>query len=682
VRGGRARVAGNEQALRERLSELRGGTRQGGADGAGAKRPDITIEGVDLRFRDTELRGRALDGWGLRAEVRENSPIRAGWDLLRVRSGRLSAELRSGQVALAQAGERRLERVEMAELGLTAELGGDVAEQPAPPAARPQHAAPARSPTSLVELLRAFGPTLARVLGERFEAEVVALRAEVTREDERVRIGPSSVEVERHGNALDVAIVPHPAAASAGTPLTIRARAPFDSAPVEIALGGGPISLSALGVQVGDFGLRGTDQARIQAELKLVLTQAGDVDVTSSGRIDNARLYRPAISSSEITGIELGWRAAGSGKLDGSKLVVRDAEVSTGDVRATLSGELERGEHTRFRLEAALPAVACSSLREAIPEGFAPLLAGVKLDGTFAMNLAVEFDGAKPSRTRTKLDLNNRCRVSAYSPAVSPRRFRGVWMREVKGEGGQPMALESGPGSADWTPYEEISRHLETAVTVSEDGGFFRHRGFDARALESAIRDNLIAGRYLRGASTISMQLAKNLYLASEKTLSRKVQEAVFVMLLEQEFSKHELIELYLNVIEFGPGIYGVKRAARHYFDEEPSELSLAQAMYLSSILPNPDSSKFMPDGTLSPRWAAYLRKLITIAHDRGKISDEERDAGLAEELRFGTPSTVSAAKQTVAGELASDLFGVDDAPSELGRSASVRDRPASVGAE
>jgi hypothetical protein len=677
-------VSGNEQVLRERLDALRGGGEKDTGQKASTGRPDIAVEGIDLRFRDTEVRGRSVDAWGLRAETRENSQIRLAWDLLRVHDGRLSADLRAGDATLVLSPERRLERVELAEVGLRADLGGTVAAQkPAAPAATPPPTPPrAAAPGSLVELLRAFGPILSRVLGERFEAKVVALRAEATREGERVRIGPSSVEVKREGNALNLAIVPHPAAATAGTPLTIRARAPFDPAPVEIELGGGPISLSALGVQEGDFGLRGTDQARIQAELKLVLSPSGDIDVTSSGRIDNARLFRPAISSSEISGIELGWRGAGNAKLDGSKLVVRDAEISVGDVRATLSGELERGDHTRFGLKADLPAVACSSLREAIPEGFAPLLTGVKLDGSFALGLAIEYDGEKPSRTRTKLELANRCRVSAYTPAVSPRRFRGAWVRDVKGADGSPMAIESGPGSADWTPYEEISRHLETAVTVSEDGGFFRHRGFDSRAMESAIRDNLIAGRYLRGASTISMQLAKNLYLASEKTLSRKIQEAVFVILLEQEFSKHELIELYLNVIEFGPGIYGVKRAARYYFDEEPSDLSLAQAMYLSSILPNPDSSHFLPDGTLSPRWAAYLRKLMTIAHDRSKISQEELDAGLAEELHFGTPSTVSLVKQSVVGDIGSEMFGVDDAPTELGRSASVRDRPASLDAE
>jgi membrane peptidoglycan carboxypeptidase len=169
------------------------------------------------------------------------------------------------------------------------------------------------------------------------------------------------------------------------------------------------------------------------------------------------------------------------------------------------------------------------------------------------------------------------------------------------------------------------------------------------------------------------MQLAKNLYLDSEKTIGRKIQEAVLVVLLEQELAKHELMELYLNVIEFGPGIYGVRRAARHYFDEEPAELSLAQALYLSSILPNPDSSHFRADGSLSERWTAYLRKLMQIAHRIGRITEEELTAGLREEIRFREPS----ARADENSESTGGGFGDDSPPSELGRSSRSLEQPA-----
>jgi hypothetical protein len=671
VDGGRARLLGSEQVLRERLESLRGARAQAPQQQAEAKSLGVAVSGVDVAWREGPAAGRAVDGWGLRVERRDSAALRLAWDLLRVRAGRLSADLESGEALLSESAVRRLERIEIAKVNVRADLN-DPAVVPAPAATgAPASAPPGASTTSpsLPALLAGLGPALGRVLGERFQAKVVALRAEATHGGERVRIGPSGAELGREGEALRLSIVPHPAAAAAGTPLTIRARAPLGPGALELELSGGPLSLAALGVQEGDFGLFGTERARLEAELRLVLSPSGELDVNSHGRLEHATLRRPALSSSEISGIELGWRGAGSGRLDGSKIVLRDAELSIGEVRAQLSGEIERdAERLTVRGQAALPAVACSSLRSALPDGLAPLLAGVKLDGTFSLSAAVDYDSKKPSATKTKLELSNRCRVSEVPPAISPKRFRSAWLREVKGADGLPMAIESGPGSPDWTPYEEISPHLETAVIVSEDGGFFRHRGFDARAMESALRDNLIARRYLRGASTISMQLAKNLYLGSEKTIGRKIQEAVLVVLLEQELAKHELMELYLNVIEFGPGIYGVKRAARHYFDEEPAELSLAQALYLSSILPNPDSSHFRADGSLSERWTAYLRKLMQIAHRIGRITEEELTAGLREEIRFREPSA-QAAEHSESGGTGGG-FGDDAPPSELGRSA------------
>ncbi len=668
VHGGRVELEGSEAALRQRLDSLRGKQTGDAAEGQGGGR-ELSVDGVWVRWREAKPARRSFELWGARAERRESSPIRLSWDLMRVERGALSAELRSGSIELASGKSKRLGRVEVAEASLRAEIAD---AEPSEAAPTPSAPSPSTRPSTPMALLGALGPALEPLLAPEFQAKVVALSAEVRRAGERVRIGPSSADLKREGDALSLAIVPHPAAKVAGTPLTVRARARFQPGPIELELSGGPVTLSALGVEEGSFGLRGVQEALIEAETKLVLAPGGEVELKGRGRLSRARLYRKAISSSEISGIDVGWRGAATGRLDGSRFTVSDAELAMGEVRATVSGELERSsERTYFKIGASVPAVACASLYEALPQGMAPLLAGIALDGTFAISVSAEYDSKKPSATRTKLELANRCRVVTVPPAISPRRFRNSWLREVKGPDGQPMAIESGPGSADWTPYEDISPNLETAVTISEDGGFFRHRGFDARALESALRDNLIAGRYLRGASTISMQLAKNLYLGSEKTISRKLQEAVLVVLLEQELSKHELMELYLNVIEYGPGIYGVKRAARHYFDEEPSELSLGQALYLSSILPKPDSSHFRPDGALSERWAAYLRKLMQIARTRNRITDEELEAGLAEEIRFRVPSAGAASPDSgPTGALGDSTNYEDEPPRELERAA------------
>jgi membrane peptidoglycan carboxypeptidase len=236
---------------------------------------------------------------------------------------------------------------------------------------------------------------------------------------------------------------------------------------------------------------------------------------------------------------------------------------------------------------------------------------------------------------KVELDVENACVISDVPEQLSPARFRGPWTRTVKGADGQPMTIESGPGTGGWVRYEEISEHMEIGVLVCEDGGFYRHRGFDFRAIEKSVRDNVRAGRFVRGASTITMQLARNLYLGREKTLSRKFEEAILTMLIEQHFQKRELMELYLNVIEFGPGIYGVGPAARHYFSVEPSQLTLGQAFYLASILPSPDHQHFDKTGAVSERWMNYLHKLMGIAHKLKRVSDEELERGLEEQVAF-----------------------------------------------
>jgi len=114
------------------------------------------------------------------------------------------------------------------------------------------------------------------------------------------------------------------------------------------------------------------------------------------------------------------------------------------------------------------------------------------------------------------------------------------------------------------------------------------------------------------------------------------------VMLLESKLSKNDLLEIYLNIVELGPGIYGIEQAADYYFNEGARELTLGQALYLASILPDPTRTHFEPDGRISPRWGEYIKKLMRIARDVKRINDEELEAGLAEELAFRQGSGAS----------------------------------------
>ena len=139
-----------------------------------------------------------------------------------------------------------------------------------------------------------------------------------------------------------------------------------------------------------------------------------------------------------------------------------------------------------------------------------------------------------------------------------------------------------------WTPLNRISPHLQRAVIVAEDASFFVHEGFDWDGIRDAALYNLEAGEMKRGGSTITQQLAKNLYLSSERSLFRKAREALITRSLEHHLPKKRILELYLNVAEWGHGVYGAEAAARHHFDKSADELTEEEAAWLAAILPSP----------------------------------------------------------------------------------------------
>jgi len=149
-----------------------------------------------------------------------------------------------------------------------------------------------------------------------------------------------------------------------------------------------------------------------------------------------------------------------------------------------------------------------------------------------------------------------------------------------------------------WIPYDHISPYLVRAVMASEDKMFMHHSGFDWRRIQDAVTTNWSEGRSAKGGSTISQQLAKNLFLSSSKRLPRKLHEAVITSELEFLLTKRRILEIYLNVIEWGDGIYGAEAAARHYFNTSAALLTAEQAAYLASIIPTPriDHNPAAPD--------------------------------------------------------------------------------------
>ena len=140
----------------------------------------------------------------------------------------------------------------------------------------------------------------------------------------------------------------------------------------------------------------------------------------------------------------------------------------------------------------------------------------------------------------------------------------------------------------EWLPYERISIHLKRAIIASEDAKFVDHEGFDWEGIQKAMEKNQKKGRFVAGGSTISQQLAKNLFLTPSKSYFRKVEEAIITLMLENIWSKRRIFEVYLNVIELGNGVFGAEAAARHYYNIGAAQLGVEQSARLAGMVPNP----------------------------------------------------------------------------------------------
>ncbi|MCS7202930.1 MAG: monofunctional biosynthetic peptidoglycan transglycosylase [Thermodesulfovibrio sp.] len=171
-----------------------------------------------------------------------------------------------------------------------------------------------------------------------------------------------------------------------------------------------------------------------------------------------------------------------------------------------------------------------------------------------------------------------------------------------------------------WMPLNKISPYLIKAVLIAEDDKFFYHSGFDLEAIKKAIERDIREKKLKYGGSTITQQLAKNLYLKPSKNPIRKIQEAIITVRLEKTLTKSRILELYLNIAEWGEGIFGVEAASRHYFNKSSSELTAQEASRLAAALPNPIKYSPIGDSKFIERRANLI---YYIMQKRGIVKEE-----------------------------------------------------------
>jgi hypothetical protein len=288
-----------------------------------------------------------------------------------------------------------------------------------------------------------------------------------------------------------------------------------------------------------------------------------------------------------------------------------------------------------------------------LPPGMFTSLNGLKASGRlhFFLDFSVSLDNPDSLVFDTRLrsdDFN----IISYG-TDDYRMLNGEFFHRVYEKEKIVAAFSVGAVNPDFIPIDQISPFLRAAVMTSEDGSFFNHRGFNPGAFRESMVTNIKEKRFARGGSTISMQLVKNVFLTRNKTLARKVEEALIVWLIENKHlvSKQRMFEVYLNIIEWGPGIYGINQASRFYFSKPPSGLDLTESIYLASIVPRPKWYKytFESNGLPRPFFDNYFNRLKELMVRKGFINPGDTMGISSAVLLTGPAAQIFSMPDTVA---------------------------------
>jgi len=215
-------------------------------------------------------------------------------------------------------------------------------------------------------------------------------------------------------------------------------------------------------------------------------------------------------------------------------------------------------------------------------------------------------------------------------PSVSALADRTTSLSiQVKDWQGRLHPFVVGPANPRWTPSDSIPLEMKWAVIVAEDANFYRHEGIDVKAIKEAIRYDLEKKRLARGASTITQQTAKNLFLSREKSVTRKIVEFYLAKRMEQVLTKGRILELYLNIVELGPMVYGIGHGARYYFDKPAGALTPRECAFLAAMLPGPQKV-YNPYRHLD-RVLKRSDMLLRLLRQKGVLSEDEYRQALAE---------------------------------------------------
>ena len=283
---------------------------------------------------------------------------------------------------------------------------------------------------------------------------------------------------------------------------------------------------------------------------------------------------------------------------------------------------------TVYTLRVDIPKMKAQDFISSLPDGLFSNFQGMQAEGIFDYKLDFKFNQNKPNTLVFDSKLNKvNLKITKYGQAnLNKLNGEFVYRAIIQNVLQRPVLV--GNANPNYTPLDQMSPYLRKSVLTTEDPSFFSHRGFINEAFKQSILKNIKTKKFSRGASTISMQLIKNVFLTREKTLSRKLEEILLVYILENNriVSKERMLEVYFNIIEWGPNIYGIGEASRFYFQKSPSALNLDECLFLATIIPKPRKYmyQFNDEGNLRDFAIQNQKFLKNLMFRRGLLVSED----------------------------------------------------------
>jgi hypothetical protein len=323
----------------------------------------------------------------------------------------------------------------------------------------------------------------------------------------------------------------------------------------------------------------------------------------------------------------------------------------------------ETKEDTIYKLKVSIPKMKAQDFIASLPDGLFTHFQGMQTEGNFEYKLDYRFNKNKPNQLLFDSNLKkDNLRITKYGEAnLNKLNGEFVYRAIINNVPQRPILV--GAENPNFTPLAQVSPYLQKSVLTSEDPSFFSHRGFINEAFKQSILKNIRTKKFSRGASTLSMQLVKNVFLTREKTVSRKLEEILLVYILENNriASKERMLEVYFNIIEWGPNVYGIGEAAQFYFQKKPTDLTLQECLFLATIIPKP--RKFMwqfdTEGRLKSFASQQQKFLGNLMLRRGILTPEDT-IGQSIPLQL-TGSAHSLLKLKVQDSIAMDSLEVEE---------------------